>query len=470
MRAHPNEPAVYNFLGVVEAQEGRHDAAESLFKKAITLAPRYEAPYVNLGHLYQERVSTDSQASAKAIGVYRRLLKVNPESLEAKYQLAVLFNRRGEFGTSLKYLDLMPAAQQDRAPALSLLCANHAGIGEHTKAEAAAQRLSASPELSEADVLPIIPALATHSAEDLAQQLLEALDRRGLASPAALFRLGVMYGHQGKLAEARQVLLRAAEPNPDTVPILLELARVAEKQKDFDGALSYLAHARALEPQNAAIHFFFGVVCLEKNLIEEAYRSLRQAVSLKPEDPYYNYAAGIAAAEKTQHREAVQYFRKYTELRPQDARGHLALGTAYFYSHEPELARKELAITVTHPETAGPSHYLLGRLANREENLPEAFREIEQALQLVPDFADAYAELGHLYLKQKQYDKAEEALKKAFTLDAESYQANFYLMLLYSRTRDPRADAQARAFDDLKKKFGEKIKEYYRMIEVRPPS
>lgn len=42
--------------------------------------------------------------------------------------------------------------------------------------------------------------------------------------------------------------------------------------------------------------------------------------------------------------------------------------------------------------------------------------------------------------------------------------------MLYSRTRDPRAAVQSQAFEELKKKKAEKVKEFYRIIEVRPPS
>jgi tetratricopeptide (TPR) repeat protein len=254
----------------------------------------------------------------------------------------------------------------------------------------------------------------------------------------------------------------------------MELARVAEKQKDFEGALSYLAHARALQPQRASIHFFFGVVCSEMNLIEEASRSLQQALALDPENPYYNYAMGVAAEQKTQHREAVKYFQKYCKLKSEDARGRLALATAYFYSHDPELARQQLIVTVKRPETAASSHYLLARLASQEGNLTEAYQEIEQSLKLAPDFTEAYAELGYIHLRQKEYQKAEQALTKALTLEPEHYQASLYLTMLYSRTGDPRAAAQNQAFKELTRKraetIAEKVKEFYRIIEVRPPS
>ncbi len=468
MKDFPQEAAIYNLLGVVEAQEGNNQAAELRFKEAIRLAPQYEGAYVNLGRLYQERGKSEPKANDSAAEIYKRLLDFRPESLEAKYQLAALSNRKGEYAESLAYLKLIPQPHRERAQALSLLCADYAALGNRDAAAETARRLVESSDLSDLEVLSILPLLTKQDSEDIAVQLLEGLNQRGLATSAALYELGVIYERQDRLPEARAVLLRTAQLRPGSVPVLVELARVAERQKDYTSALSFLAQARDLEPQNASIHFFFGMICAQMNLVEEAYRALREAVALKPEDAYYNYAFGVASQTKGQYRDSVRHFQKYCELKPEDVRGRLALGIAYFYSYENEAARKEFAFAVEHSVTAAGAHYFLGRLANQDGNLDEALREIQQSLKMGPKFAAAYAELGNLHMKRREYEEAERALTQALTLEPEDYRANLYLTMLYSRTRDPRAEAQTRAFEELKKKRSEKMKEFYRIIEVRP--
>ena len=70
-----------------------------------------------------------------------------------------------------------------------------------------------------------------------------------------------------------------------SAPLLMDLAGTAVKQKDYQGALGYLAHARSLEPNNATVHFLFGMVCVEENLVREAYESMKKAVELDPDNP-----------------------------------------------------------------------------------------------------------------------------------------------------------------------------------------
>src|SRR3954467_863450 len=84
--AHPNDPALNNFAGVIAAQNGEWQSAESHFREAIRLAPRAIPPYENLGRLYQEQGALDPAALTMALDVYRALLVVDPANTEGLFQ------------------------------------------------------------------------------------------------------------------------------------------------------------------------------------------------------------------------------------------------------------------------------------------------------------------------------------------------------------------------------------------------
>jgi Flp pilus assembly protein TadD len=99
----PREPRIYNLLGVIDAQEKHFTAAETNFRRAIQLAPRFTGAYLNLGRLYQENANQQG-AVEKALDVYRKLLESEPDHVEANYQAAWLLSRLGKFGPSLDQL------------------------------------------------------------------------------------------------------------------------------------------------------------------------------------------------------------------------------------------------------------------------------------------------------------------------------------------------------------------------------
>jgi tetratricopeptide (TPR) repeat protein len=177
---------------------------------------------------------------------------------------------------------------------------------------------------------------------------------------------------------------------------------------------------------------------------------------------------GAVASQREDASESIPYFQKYCELRPRDPRGRLALASAYFNSYDMEKAEKVLANLVNDPQTAAGAHYYLGRIANRQGHSTEAIRQLHRALQAYPAYADAYAELGLVHLKEREYAQAEQALQRALKLSPDSYTANLNLMVLYQRTGNPRADEQAKRFDRVKEERAQRAKEFLRAIRVEP--
>ena len=463
----PREPRIYNLLGVIDAQESNFAAAESNFRRATQLAQRFTGAYLNLGRLYQEH---DSQPGVveKALDVYQKILEFEPDHVEANYQAAWLLNRLGRFAPSIEHLARLPAEAQQRAPALALRGANNAALGRRAQAETTLRQLSAASDLTEADILPILPALHQHHADDLATRLLKALAQRGLGSSKSLQALAALEESQGRLKEARESLEKSLQLEPPSAPVLIRLARLAYQSGDLEGALGYLAHARDLEPGNAPIHFFFGMVCVELKLPPEAKHSLLEAVRLDPSNPYYHYALGAVLLQQKNSDEAILHFSKYRDCRPADPRGHFALGVAYFDAYELDAARKELESVADQSETRVGANLYLGRLAVREDNLAEAADRLRKAVASDPSSPEPYAELALLHIRRGEFALAESNLMRAVKIAPEHYRTNLNLLMLYQKTNDPRTEQQARRVEQLQKAGEERERLLLRSLEIRP--
>ena len=464
----PTDEGFDNLLGIVEAQQSDYLAAEKSFRRAIAKAPRFTGAYLNLGRLYQENMAADPQGGRKALDIYRRVLNYDPVNAEANYQSAALFSQQGQYQESLDRVSRLAAELRNSAQILSIQCADYAGLGNRKDTDNVAARLMAAPDFSEADAQQALLGLLPGKRDDLIVSLLESVQRRQQLGPALLPALGSAYERMNRLAEARATLEKSFGEGKSSVALLMELARVAHLQKDNQGALGYLAHARDLEPGKAILHYYFGVVCVDLNLIAEARNSFEKAVQLEPENPDYNYAMGAASAFRHDPAEAVPYFEKYLKLKPQDPRGKLALGAALFRAKDYEHALPWLKESAGIPGTATRAHYYLGAIALEEGRLDEAFVELQEALKAKSDFTDALAELGQYYLTRKDYQQAEKQIQLALKFDPDHYAANFYLLMLYTRTKDARQEAQAKRFDELKKVLAEKTQEFLRIVDVRP--
>jgi len=458
-----------NLLGVIQAKKGDYASAEGSFAIAIRRAPTFTAPYLNLARLYQENVNRDPKGRAKALAIYEQLLRVDPADTEADYQAAVLLMEQSQYEKSQRYLSHLPPDSQDISQALAVRCADLAGLGERTRADECAARLRSRPDFSEADAQAIAPALASAKREDLVVGLEEALAKRGTLSGQSLHTLGLAYEKTGQLADARSTLEQAfSSLGSSSTSILLDLARVGQEQKDYKGSLGYLAHAEDLNPKDATIPYYFGILCLQLNLLAEAQRAMGKALALDPENPSYNYSMGAVSVFSEGAEQAIPYFQKYLRLKPQDPRGKLALGAAYARAKNYEAGMPLLRESTSHSETASTAHYYLGRILNEEGNPQGAIQELQLSLKSNPNYTDALAELGRALLAKKEYRQAQGELDRALALSPDHYQANLTLLMLYAKIGDARRDSQSQRVEELKKTAEEKSQELSRIIAIRP--
>jgi tetratricopeptide (TPR) repeat protein len=465
----PNDAGFDNLSGVIAAQEHSYTEAERSFRRAIHTDPHFTAAYLNLGRVYQENASVDARSSEKALQVYASVLKYDKNNAEANYQSAVLLLQNREYQRSIVTLKRLPATTQNAAQALSILCADHSALGNRKQAEDALAQLTASSEFSEADVRQMLPGLEAGKRQDLIAGALEALQKREKLPSDLEHRLGLAYEASGKLEEARSTLEQfVTGPGNLSAGPLLELARIAHEQRDYQGALGYLAHARDLQPNDAGIHYSFGLACLDLELIAEARNSFEKALYLDPDNASYNYAIGITSTYDRDPDDAVRYFQKYLRLRPTDPQAKLVLGAALVRAKDYDAARPLLRDALKDQRTAIAAHYYLGTSSLEAGHAEDAAAQFKLALQAKPDYVDALAELGHYYLLERRYEDAESYLHRALRLNPDHFQANFYLLTLYTRTGDPRKEIQAKHHDDLQKVRAEKSREFLRMIEVRP--
>jgi tetratricopeptide (TPR) repeat protein len=453
----PNDGGLVNLRGILHAKRNELADAQLDFESAVRLNPTLTPAWRNLG-----RACSQTGNVACAIQAWQHVQRGEPADIEAHESLALLFEKQGEFAESLR--ELIAGKQGD-----SLLRAiDLSALGRLSEAKAVARRVARQPGFTEDDLPDAHGTLDSPKTAGVLAELIEGLDARGLAGVPSLRRLVVAYEQLQRPLDAVRILERIAALEPNNTADLLELARLAEERKDYEGALGYLAHARDLEPGNGRIHFLFGLVAGELNLPIEAKRSLEQALATDPDNPNYHYALGTAIMSTRDAANAASHFEVYVKARPSDARGHYALGVAHFTSGAYAKAKEQLTIAETDPGMAGASEYYLGRIARVEGEIGEAERRLRKSVELLPGFSETHTELARLSFQQGNIEGARAELERALQLAPESFQANWQLLVLYQRTHDARAVKQSELLKKLDEDRSTRAELMLRTIEVKP--
>jgi len=103
-----------------------------------------------------------------------------------------------------------------------------------------------------------------------------------------------------------------------------------------------------------------------------------------------------------------------------------------------------------------------------EGDIEEAARRMRVALTLRPKFSEPHTELARIALLKGNMQEAQSELERALRLSPEDFQANEQLLVLYKRTHDSRATAQAELLKKLDEERSKRAELMLRTLEMRP--
>ena len=294
---------------------------------------------------------------------------------------------------------------------------------------------------------------------------------------------------------AAQTLAAAIKLDPQYTPAHIYRAAALRSLGHIDQAKKHLKVANKLDPQNPYASLWFGELALTAQQFEAAQIHLQRALQLNPEQSEAHAAMAQVASvlgEKeaaTQHAQASRKRTKYTQMRDPlwwdvlklgvtaqryaergnrylqqgnfkravselevaitglDKDSHLWLnyGIALLlnkqYSEAVAVLKNTLVVTRANENTSRnpteiadlkvQSHYNLGLAYYHNDQTEKAVAAYQKAIQLNPNFADAYGGLGVIYWRTGNLDAAIRHCQKAIKIAPENIEFHQNLTRIY---------------------------------------
>lgn len=213
------------------------------------------------------------------------------------------------------------------------------------------------------------------SASLLYQQLLE----RDPDDLDTLFLLADLFRRQGDLNRSAKIFEQILQREPRHVESLVSLARVSKEQGDPKETMSRAFRALDVDPN-------------QTDALEVLVWSHQQLFEVKA---------------------AIEVYLQITQLKPQDPEPQHRLAILYRDTGQYDLARKAMTAAIYH--CPKDPHYFntLGTVYSLQGLFDEASASFNYALQLDPEFGEAYANFGFALMQAGEKNKARPYLERA---------------------------------------------------------
>lgn len=433
-------PLALAMLGTIRLQQGETEESINFLLQALALSPKMVGARTTLGSAYVLSGKPDLAARC-----FREVLKLDPNNVDAHFDLFKLEASRGNFQESLNLAAPIMPQLLESDEALVVLASDYAALGHKRELENLVAYWQKVPDPSDEAALDFGSTLLISGLNAVASKVFEDVEVRLSAHPRSgpSLRLANAFLALGLLDHAEKNAQIALSLDEACIGCYETLAQIADHQENSEKALAYLVAAKKRTPDNPELLFEFGKVCLERNLLDDAFPALAKAVDLEPDNDSYVYVLGSADVARGHLPDALALFQRLLQKHPNDPILAYAIGAVYYLQGKYSEAEASLKRSLeAQPNQVAASYYLgltYDAIGDDDRAIP-IFRDL---LKNNPQHAPSYVKLGGILVRVHRYEEAEQDLKRAVALDPKSGEAHYQLSLLLRRLgRSAEAETQ----------------------------
>jgi tetratricopeptide (TPR) repeat protein len=452
--------------------EGKYQEAIESLKKLSDIRPYDVGLMFSLAEAYEMTKNEDG-----LLIVYTRMVKTNPQMVDAHLNLGYIFTKRGMYDEAEAEYEAVLEIEPENEKAIFYLTYIYLSTGRTDAALDLFRKLD-SKELLDDEML-----------EDYAVNLfiegqdpLPVLDR--IKNPDALSdeTTAILRLSKGDLEGAKEIFEKIVTESPGSITPYIGLIRIAERKDNvdmekkwrfvlagnyfkyriFDKALLHAERVKVIDPEflenryllgdiyyalrrtkDAIEEFMYferhseekGDVLLKLGMLydeagdhEKAIERFTEAVELFPENDELYYYLGLEYRIVEDYKNAAGAFKRAIELKDDDPEYYFNLGVSYERMGKIKEAIHYLDRSVLLDDSNPISLNYLGYiLADEGIRLEEAKDYIEKALSAEPENSAYLDSMGWVYFRLTEYEKAKEYLLKA-TSDIDTTNKENYLI------------------------------------------
>jgi tetratricopeptide (TPR) repeat protein len=450
IRVDPGHADALHLLGVAAHQKADHHSGADLIGRAIAQQGQSPLYHSNLGACLRSM-----DRIPEAIASFREAIRLNPDFVGARYNLAMALEASGSADEALRQYRTVAQTRPDFSPAHNNMGALLSSLERYEEAIACFRRaIGQSPNSADFHYNLANALSRSGKCEQAIYEYRESI-RLNTQIPEAYNNLATALSALGRHEEALVELTHAlalrtdyaeaqanqvtieqsmrdaglAEDDPDRpmptlrLPVSATPAQWCERGSQFqsagrmDDATQSFTQALALDPDFAAAYFGLGFSLLMQEAYEEAGRYYEQGLLVDDSDAaaWNNLGSIYTALERWE--EAVACYESALQIDPAYANAHYNLGNVYKEVGQPQDAsacyRRAMYID---PQLA-EAHINLGVVLADQHRLTESVVSHSRAIQIRPEDPEAHLHRAFTWLLAGDWEQGWDEYEWRFRYD-----------------------------------------------------
>jgi len=255
----------------------------------------------------------------------------------------------------------------------------------------------------------------------------------------------------------------AADPQSAPAHMLLGEAYLATGSFSmFAEAVAELRQALDIDPKLLWARFYLARCYMDLGRYDRAQQELEQGLAERPDVPHFLSLLGEVNRKQGHPEKSVELNGKAVELDPSLTPAHYYRALAYMDLKQDDQAFAELEASVQSKYVAPEMYLTLGSLFARRGKFAEAEDACKKAITLDPSRSESYLALAQIYNLHGLSDQALAAIRTALP-DGKSFPSSPY----YQQLQADLFFEQGRAYQ-AKRETSEAIQAYSRTLEFDP--
>jgi tetratricopeptide (TPR) repeat protein len=427
-------------LGIILFQEKKYDEAREVLERVIQQRPNYGLAYSNLGSVYLSLGQSD-----EALKQFQKALKVKPAEGEtlfrANLQLGLIHARRKESSVALQYLEAARSVNPWETELLFTLAETHFDLRQEAAALETVKQIRKLTDGDPENRLKLGLLLVENSLYDEAVKDLEQA-RHGLVPDFdLLYGLATAYYHSNRNSDALLVLQEALRLRPSEPSAYYLMALVYAAIKD-PRVIDALRNCVAADPTRDDAWEALSQEIIKRQAFSDGVNIFREYVRDFPQKPLSHILLGEILMQQQDLPGALAEFQRALQLAPTLARAHFSVGFIHKEMGQYEDARRSLEEALRLDPNLPLANFHLADLSQKEAP-QRALSLLTRAAKYKTNYAEAYVKQGEIYLRQKQYQLAFEALSRGIQIQPEMPEPYYMLGRAYLGLGQPRKAEEA---------------------------